>query len=326
MRICHEMSGSIIKFAKNIYMATSINLLRKYVWIVDTIRNSRHITLAEINEKWREEKNLNINNEDAIPARSFFRHLHAIADIFGVDISCNKHDGNTYYIENEEVLNEPSFTSWVFNWLSLDNQISGNPEISEMIMHEATPGGYAYLAIIIEALSKKQKLSIIYNRFYSLGEREHIVEPYGLKQSERRWYLIARADENDFLTVFALDRIIKIRESKESFKFDDHLNVETYFDEVIGVNVDDEYDVEEVKIRVFGNTRFFIENLPIHKSQKIMDRNKEYTEFKFRLRPEPHFQQTIFKYGQDIEVLTPEWLRNEMVWRAEGMLKRYRHN
>lgn len=112
------MSGSIINFAKNIFMATSINLLRKYVWIIETIRNTGRITLAEINNKWSEEKTLNFNHEDSIPDRSFFRHLHAIADIFGVDISCNKHDGNTYYIENEEVLNEPSFTSWVFNWLS----------------------------------------------------------------------------------------------------------------------------------------------------------------------------------------------------------------
>lgn len=102
---------------------------------------------------------------------------------------------------------------------------------------------------------------------------EHIVEPYGLKQSERRWYLIARADENDFLTVFALDRIEEIKESKDGFKFDNRLNVETYFDEVIEVNVDHEYDVEDIKIRVFGNPRYFIENLPIHKSQKIIDLN-----------------------------------------------------
>lgn len=82
-------------------------------------------------------------------------------------------------------------------------------------------------------------------------------------------------------------------------------------------------DVEEVKIRVFGNARYFIENLPLHKSQKIIDLNKEYIEFTLRLRPEPHFQQTIFKYGQDIEVLSPEWLRNEMVWRAEEMVRIY---
>lgn len=53
----------------------------------------------------------------------------------------------------------------------------------------------------------KHKLCIKYNRFYSLGEKEQIVDPYGLKQSERRWYLIGRSDENDCLTVFALDRI-----------------------------------------------------------------------------------------------------------------------
>ena len=165
-----------------------------------------------------------------------------------------------------------------------------------------------------------------YNRFYSLGEKEHIVEPYGLKQCEKRWYLIARADKNDSLTVFAIDRIKEIIETKESFKFDEHLNLKTYFDEVIGVNVDYEYDVEEVRIKAFGNSRYFIENLPIHKSQHITDRNKDYIEFQYTLRPEPNFQQTLFKFGQDIEILSPEWLREEMIWRAEETLKRYRNN
>lgn len=86
------------------------------------------------------------------------------------------------------------------------------------------------------------------------------------------------------------------------------------------------YDVEDVKIRVFGNSRYFIENLPMHKSQKIIERNEDYTEFQYRLRPEPHFQQTLFKYGQDLEILSPEWLRDEMIWRAEGMLRRYGKN
>lgn len=307
-------------------MGTSINLLRRYVWLVDTIRRARRITLEEINEKWREERTLRLKDEDEIPARTFFRHRNAIADIFGIDIGCNKHDGNSYYIENEEVLDEPTFTSWIFNWLSLDNQITGNPEVSERIMHEESPGGYGHLAPIINAINKKQKLHIKYNRFYSLGEKDHIVEAYGIKQSERRWYLISKADDNEYLTVFALDRITELQELEDSFEFDDGFNLKTHFDEVIGVNLDDEYDVEDVIIRVFNNSRHFIENLPLHHSQKIIDRSKEYTEFQYRLRPEPHFQHTLFKYAQDIEVLSPEWLREEMIWKAQEMLKRYQNN
>ena len=67
-------------------MATSVRLIRRYVWLVDTIRRAGNITLEEINQKWMEERTLRMENEEEIPERTFHRHRQAIADIFGIDI------------------------------------------------------------------------------------------------------------------------------------------------------------------------------------------------------------------------------------------------
>ena len=307
-------------------MGTSINLLRRYVWLVETIRRSRSITLEEINEKWREERTLRLKDEDEIPPRTFFRHRNAIADLFGIDISCNRHDGNKYYIENEEALSEPTFTSWLFNWLNIDNQLSGNPEVAERILHEESPGGYSYLATIIEALVNKRNLSFTYKKYNNGGTSKPLVSPYGLKQSDRRWYLLSKREGCNNITVYALDRMSDIHITDNTFEFDEMLNIKSYFDEVIGINLDDELDVESVRIRVYGNQRPFFENLQLHKSQKVVEKTKDYIEFEFNLRPEIQFQQSILKYAQDIEVISPRWLREEMIWRAEEMLKRYGKN
>lgn len=37
-------------------MATSVRLIRRYVWLIDTIRRAGNITLEEINQKWMEER------------------------------------------------------------------------------------------------------------------------------------------------------------------------------------------------------------------------------------------------------------------------------
>ena len=55
-------------------MATSVRLIRRYVWLIETIRRAGNITLEEINRKWLEERSLHLEDEGEIPERTFHRH------------------------------------------------------------------------------------------------------------------------------------------------------------------------------------------------------------------------------------------------------------
>ena len=304
-------------------MATSVRLIRRYVWLIETIRRSGKITLDEINHKWLLNTGLRREEEIEIPERTFHRHREAIADIFGIKIQCDRSNGNVYYIENEEDLNKPSFTSSLFNGLAIDNQLIHNREITKRILFEETPGGNEYLPIIIEALTKKFLIHFRYRSFNYPESKDFYVEPYGLKQSGKRWYLISHIPGYETLTIFALDRIEFLELSNESFEFDENWNLDSYFEEVIGVNLEDEYDCEEVRIRVYGHQRYYIDSLPLHKTQKLLKREKEYSDYSFLLRPEYEFQHEILKMGASAEVLSPQWLRDEIKWQAEEILKLY---
>ena len=98
-------------------------------------------------------------------------------------------------------------TSWLFNGLAIDNQLIGNKETPRRIIFEESLKGSEFLSPIIEAMTKSQKIVLVYRRFSSSEASERVVEPYGLKQSKQRWYLIAKIEGNDKLTVFSLDRI-----------------------------------------------------------------------------------------------------------------------
>ncbi len=41
------------------------------------------------------------------PERTFHRHRVAVADLFGIEIRCNRFDGNKYYIAKEDALAKP---------------------------------------------------------------------------------------------------------------------------------------------------------------------------------------------------------------------------
>ncbi|MCH5227254.1 MAG: WYL domain-containing protein [Muribaculaceae bacterium] len=303
-------------------MATSVRLIRRYVWLVETILRAGRISLEDINNKWIN-SSLNEDVEDGLPERTFHRHREAIADLFGIEIRCDRSNGNVYYIRNEEILDKPSFTASLFNGLAIDNQLIDNPDIKDRIQYEEIPGGTKYLPGIIEAISKNLLIEIHYRSFNDRRLKEFKVEPYGLKQASRRWYLIAHIPDYETLTVFALDRIEAINITNEKFKFDKSWNLDSYFDEVIGVNLEDDYESEDVKIRVYGHQRHYIETLPLHKSQKLVKREKEYSEYSFRLRPEYEFQHEILKMGFNAEVLSPLWLRDEIKWQAKEILKFY---
>lgn len=307
-------------------MATSVRLLRRYVWLVETIRRAKRIKLEEINQKWLLNTSLRNEDENEIPERTFHRHRDAIADIFGIEILCDRSAGNVYYVANEEELIKPSFTAALFNGLSIDNQLISNREVSKRILFEETPGGAEYLPLIIEALSKNLIIKMDYRSFNNPQQKQYKIEPYALKQSDKRWYLISHIPDFETLTVFALDRIEDMSLTDVPFVYDANWNIDDYFNEVIGVNLEDEYECEDIKIRVYGHQRNYIESLPLHRSQKLIKREKEYSDYSFKLRAEYEFQHEILKMGFNAEVLSPQWLRNEIRWRAQEILNLYKEN
>lgn len=305
-------------------MAAGTRLLRRYVWLVNTIRQAGRITLEDINRKWEDETTLNLKDEESIPVRTFHRHRDAIAELFGIEIECDRYDGNTYHIANPEILSQPSFTSWIFNALAIDNELLSNQEIAGKVQFEEAPGGAEFLPTIITALSRHVELSLCYRGFGKWEETEANVTPLGLKQSGKRWYLLASPSGRSQVTAFALDRIEECNLTEIKFEPDSAtFNLKSYFDEVVGINLDDEYDCEEVTFRVYGRQRAYVESLPLHKSQRCVRREKEFSDYTVMVRPEYEFVHEILKQGFSAEVLSPAWLREEIRWQAEEILKRY---
>lgn len=304
-------------------MAASVRLMRRYVWLVETIRRAGRISLDEINSRWLSNYALNPDHEAEIPERTFHRHREAVSEMFGIEISCDR-ASNTYCIKDDSALLGPSFTNWLFNGLALDNELMSNEGVKRKILFEDTPGGVEHRPAIIEALSTNHVLRLRYRSYNNPVETEWEIEPCGMKQYRRRWYVIGCKVGEDSPLTFALDRIISLQIADRIFEPDNGEDVNSLFSEVVGVFVDPDLDVEDVVVRVYGRQRNYFEGTPLHHSQTIIARTSDYTDYRFRLRPEYEFQHEILRLGPDAEVLSPQWLRGDMKWYAEESLKRYK--
>lgn len=308
-------------------MAASIKVLQRYVWLIDTIRSTGPITFKDICECW-EKSTLNDDpnsrlGKPSISLRTFRNHLDKIHDYFGISIKCNRRN-NTYFIAEEEHSQQSKFLVQLIHTLSLGNQLLEDLDLSSRVLFEDTAGGQELIPFILDALRKKKKLKFDYHSFYNDNTTEKVVDPYGLKQSRKRWYLVGKGKDTDFLWPWALDRISQLKILDEDYQFDKDLDVQCHFKDVIGVNVDTEnYGVEKVVVRIFGDQRKYIESLPLHASQRIIKKRVEYSDYEFTVLPEYEFIHAILQIGEDAEIISPDWVRADIKGRIEKIMNRY---
>ena len=116
----------------------SKNQINKYVWLVETLYKAKKITLKEINRRWLD---TDLSEGLEIPRRTFHTWKNAVEDMFGLVIMCDKSDGDRYYIENREVLEDDSLQRWLLSTMSVNNTLLENKALSDRILLESIPSG-----------------------------------------------------------------------------------------------------------------------------------------------------------------------------------------
>lgn len=180
--------------------------------------------------------------------------------------------------------------------------------------------GLEHLAGIIDATINHQTLEIAYQSYW--GEKRNIVVyPYYVKQYNGRWFLFGLNDEKGRIESYALDRIESYASSTNPFVENVTTDFASYFDDVIGVSVPyGDVATEEVVLR-FSPQRFpYVLSKPIHSSQRVLS---EPYMVSIHVKPNRELSQQILSFIPDVEVLSPEWLRNEIRDKLKDNLQKY---
>lgn len=297
----------------------SKNQINKYVWLVETLYKAKKITLKEINRKWSQTE---LSEGEELPRRTFNNWKNAAEEMFGLVIMCDKHD-DCYYIENRDELEEGGFQRWLLNTMSVNNTLLENKSLSGRILLEDIPSGQDYLATIMEAMKKSKVLEVTYKSYWSDREHAFQIAPYCVKLFLQRWYVVGNSVFEDKTRIYALDRFLEVTISEEPFKYPKKFKPESYFKECFGIIHDDDCSLETVKLKVDSGQANYLRSLPMHPTQKEVERNDEYSIFTLYLRPTFDFQQEILWNGDAVEVLEPLWLREEIAEKVKAMWAKY---
>jgi len=292
-------------------------IFHQYIWIINTLKAYRKLTLEELNQKWQDDK---VADGNPLQRSSFNRHRDAILDMFGIIIDCDKKTYK-YYISNQDVLCDDSIERWLFSTLTVHGMLADSAAVKERLVLENAPAGEEYFDIIIRAIRTDRRLRIGYKKFQAEGY-EKVVCPYALKLFHQRWYLLARNDE-DQMRIYALDRMTMVELTADTFVMPADFSPQAYFSEYYGVLTDETTPMAHVLIRTHKWMPNYLRTLPLHHSQRELTSTPDYTDFSYDIRPTSDFLGELLRHSEGIEVLEPLELRERMRQMIADTLKRY---
>lgn len=280
---------------------------------------------------------------ERVQRRQIYNDLNFMEDPlgFGVTIERKREGRNTYYryapgsktlkdqpIRQEEidmlhdalVLLKRFDGVPQFEWLAdVESALYSTSRLGEeshsvvSFQHNPYLRGMKWYKMLFDVIVSRRVIEMAYQPF-GKDVRTMRVSPYHLKQYNNRWFLIAKQDDCHFLSHYAIDRIIDIRETAnvyqplpEDFDFDD------YFADVVGVSITDA-PVEEIELHVTEKAFGYIVTKPLHASQCAHPVYLSDGRWSITLKAQVNYEllSLLRSFGDGIEVMRPLTLRERM--------------
>ncbi|MCH5346191.1 MAG: WYL domain-containing protein, partial [Muribaculaceae bacterium] len=278
------------------------------------------LSLSEIDNLWIKSA---LSNGVPLSRTSFNRHREEIEDIFGIKIICSRSNGNKYSIENANAINRVSVENWMANTISINNIIAENKSVSDRILLETIPSEGGNLQIAIEAMRKSNILEFDYKKYYSTEVKHYSLKPYCVKLYHRRWYLLGQSHGSKDYRLFAFDRMSNVQIALKKFRLDASFDASDYFKECFGVALNTSVPVQKIIIRAYINERFYLRDLPLHPTQRLIGEGEGYFDYEITMRPTEDFLGYLLSRSNFVKIISPDSLAQQLKEMAQSILDRY---
>jgi predicted DNA-binding transcriptional regulator YafY len=173
--------------------------------------------------------------------------------------------------------------------------------------------GTEFITPLFKAIKNKQTLIIEYKSFKSDVSQNIIFHSYHLKQYNTRWFLFGKHNDYSNLTNLALDRIQAVEQNSESFDESEIVDFEEYFDDFIGVTKPLNTVLTKINLSASAALAPYIITKPLHGSQKKIELSENVFIFSIDVIPNFELKKLLLSFGNEITVLEPLSLKNEIV-------------
>ncbi|MCX2838598.1 WYL domain-containing protein [Salinimicrobium sp. MT39] len=249
--------------------------------------------------------------------RTFQRDIKNIERVYDITIASDK-STNKYSIQDDI---EGMHSRRLRENFEIVNAIRLSKGFAEILLFEERKSlGTEHMAGLIHAIQNKLVVNFDYYKYWDESVSSRSVKPIALKEAKNRWYLIAEDEEQ--VKNFALDRMKKLIITEHRFLAIDY-NVHEEFRDSFGIINGTNEAAEEVLLSFTPREGQYVQSLPLHHSQELLLKNDREMRFRYYIRPTYDFRMEILSYGDQVKVLKPQKLKEEIKSQLQQALKRY---
>ena len=241
--------------------------------------------------------------------RTFQRDLEDIRSLFNIDIQYD-FSRKVYYVSEED---QPDVNDRILEAFDIFNVLNVSDRLSSFIHFEKRrPQGTEHLFGLLHAIKNHLVVRFSYRKFWDEDISNRTAEPYALKESRNRWYLIARDRKDKAFKTFGLDRMAGLELTRTGFEADKDFSVEEKFNYCFGIISPDGEKPEEIILSFDPVQGRYIKSLPLHETQQVILDNEEELQVRLKLYITHDLIMELLSYGETLKVLKPQKLADEI--------------
>lgn len=172
---------------------------------------------------------------------------------------------------------------------------------------------------LIEAILEKRVVKI---RYYEPSEHkstETELSPYHLLYDERSWYILGKSDLHKKVRAFKLSRVEELNKSGRCFVEDETFDVAEYLGKAWAIMP--EGRLYNIKLKFIPEVADDVTKVQWHSTQSVEFEKDGSAIIEFRVDGLSEITWWILSYGDKVQVLAPEILRQKIIKIAENTVR-----
>ena len=296
-----------------------INNIKRFAMLIEKLEKNHFPSMQDFMDYFS-------SSGYSVSQRTIERDIEKMRNDFGLEVEY-KSTKNGYYIDYDASINVSAFFRYleIATTAELFNATLGDGQKTLAYVSFDEGGGLKginNLKPILAAIKDHHEITFDH---YSFGHDKltpYQVKPYLLKEYLNRWYLAGVVTKTGKVRTFGLDRIRELQVTTSVFKKDKKVDPKQNFENTIGL-VYSQHKQQKVVLSFTPYQGKYIETLPLHWSQKVLVNDDSEYRIQINVTPNHELKQIILKYAEEVKVVEPKWLVEEIKEHHKQSLERY---
>jgi predicted DNA-binding transcriptional regulator YafY len=293
-------------------------IIARYNLIINKLRRGP-CTFKELSSYLKIESEIQ-SYDFQIAKRTFKRDRDDICFLYGIEIKFD-FSRKVFYIdydENSETNVRILEAFDTFNALNIADRLSNH-----IRFEKRKPAGTENLYGLLHAIKNRLLIKFKYQKFWENEISNREVEPYLLKESKNRWYVLAKDLKDGKIKIFGIDRLSGLEITNKKFKNSENENLDNHFKYSFGIISPTGEAPENIILSFDPVQGKYIKSLPLNETQQILVDNETELRIGLKLFITYDLVMELLSYGSFMKVIQPKSLIELIVKEHQEAFKQY---